>query len=346
MPLSLRITLSLSLFAVVQTIPLQLIPAAAQTIPISGFASDQPGDGDFACSKLNGLVRAQIANGQIASAEAAVNAALASASNPPQGLCAALALHHLAAIMLDSGRLVQAEIDAERALSEFEKLYPPNDLILLRPLHVLCAARLEQRKIGPARQAFTRIQAIPVARPQDRALVSAQAAALFAAEGKAQEAERAYLDTLDALKDAHSLNTANAAVILEDLGSLYTRHRRFDEARCQLDRAQAIFQAAKETVPLDMILLLNLQARLHSELAEWQPAEADLLEALSLARDQPQIEPVLLRSILATYAVILRHTHRGREAQRVETSAAALQAHPAAIVDVSEFLQASKSQKR
>ncbi len=179
-------------------------------------------------------------------------------------------------------------------------------------------------------------------RHEDRALVKNLAATLFVLEQKDGEAEAAFLDGLAAMQQAHRLHSANAAVMMEGLGSLYTRHRRFEEARRELDLASATFHESKETLPVDLILLLNFQAQLHKELAEWHDAENDLLEAMSLARGQPQMDARTVRSLLANYAFVLRHMHRGREARQVEANIAALEHRPSGVIDVAELLQTSK----
>lgn len=344
MPIQSRVALSLALVSVWQLVPTHLV--AAPDIQLEFAADGQADAGDARCKQINAFVKAQVANGKLESAEAAVNAALASASVPPHGVCAAVLLNNLAVIMLDSGRLAEAVRYAERSLNELEKIYRPSNLVLLRPLYTLCAARLEERMLGPARQVFRRIQAIPVVRPEDRALVSSLAATIFAAEHKDSEAEAAYLDALAAMQEANSLNTANAAVMMEGLGNLYMRQRRFKEAQRELDRASTTLHEARDTLPGDAILILNFQALLHEELGEWHDADADLVQAMSIAREHPQLDPSMLKSLLANYAFMLRHMHRRREARRVEANIAAIKNRRSAVVDLAEFVQAAEVQNK
>jgi tetratricopeptide repeat protein len=98
--------------------------------------------------------------------------------------CVGLVLNNLAAIMLSSGRLAQAETFAERSVSILEKSSSRKDPLLLRPLQILSAARFQQNKIGKAREAFRNMQEIPSARLEDQALVHGMAAALLHAEGR------------------------------------------------------------------------------------------------------------------------------------------------------------------
>lgn len=302
--------------------------------------------GDLACTHLNAVVQTQIASGQLKEAETTLSAALARDSSQLEGACAAFAWYDFAIIMLNSHRLPEAEKYAQRALSEFAKRNGPNDPALLKPLHALGTALIDQGMIGPARQTFARMCSIPAVRPEDRALVSGLSAALFAKEGKDREAEREYLATLAALEEAHLIHTANAAVNMEQLGYLYTKQGRFREARRELDRASATFLVSKDTVPVDLIVVLNSQAVLHAKLTEWDAAEANLLHAISLARKEPQTDSGVIKALFTNYAVVLRKTHRRGEARRVEAKVAALQDHSSGLVDVTELLQASGFQNK
>ncbi len=65
-----------------------------------------------------------------------------------------------------------------------EPLLGPENRGLLRPVHVLFSARLDLGKIGKAREALLKMQRIPVARPEERALLHGGEAALLQAEGR------------------------------------------------------------------------------------------------------------------------------------------------------------------
>jgi tetratricopeptide (TPR) repeat protein len=311
----------------------------AGNVIVSGEAESS---GDGHCTQLNHLVVSQVADGETKQAEAALSKALASSSSRREGVCAGLMLNDLAAIMLNSGRLADAETFAERALTALRKSYSSNNPVLLRPFQILCSARFQQGKIGAARRAFEQMRSIPAVRAEDRALVHGLAAPLFAAEDKDREAETEYLAALNALEQAGRIYTADAATAFGALGSLYIRQQRFEEARRTLDRAWGIFTTAKDTVPADLIRLLSIRAGLHTNLAEWRDAETDLRDAISLADHERQMDPVMINSLFTTYALVLRKTHRRRESRYMETRIAALQHEPAAVVDVSELLQRSK----
>jgi hypothetical protein len=134
--------------------------------------------------------------------------------------------------------LADAERLAERSVMILEKAYDSNDVVLLRPLQILAAARFEQGKTAKARDAFKRIQSIRIHRPEDSALVHGTAAVLLEAEGRRPESEAEYLAALHAWEEAGRGETADAGAILTALGSLYTQEQRLAEAPGVGPRAQ------------------------------------------------------------------------------------------------------------
>jgi tetratricopeptide (TPR) repeat protein len=258
--------------------------------------------------------------------------------------CMGLVLNNLAAIMLSSGRLAQAEMFAERSVNILEKSYSRKDPILLRPLQILSAARFQQGYIGKAREAFHRMQAIPSARLQDQALIHGLAAALLQAEGRLKEAESEYFVTINFWEGAGHGNTAGAGTVISQLGSLYMEEHRFEDAHRLLDRAWAIFTAAKDTVAMDRVKLLNNRATLHARQGQWGEAGEDLRVAVLMIDREAHVDPAALATLLDNYAIALRKNHRKREARSIEARASALRDRPAtkALVDVTELLAESK----
>ncbi|MGH9664116.1 MAG: tetratricopeptide repeat protein, partial [Bryobacteraceae bacterium] len=255
-----------------------------------------------ACAALNHIAMTEVANGQLEDAEAALSAALASDPQRPEHACAGLVLNNLAAVMSASGRMAEAETLAVQSLRILEESFPLDDPILLRPLHILAAARLEQGKTAAARQAFKRMQAIHVRRPEDRALVHGMAAVLLHAEGRHKEAEPEYLTALGAWQAAGHGETADAASVLNSLGALYIEEGRFEDARRALDRALAIFATAKDTVPMDRIKILNLCAALQTRQGEWWDAEEKLRQEVSIADRQEHLDLAEIIPVLANLA--------------------------------------------
>ena len=301
-----------------------------------------------ACLELKRTVMTQIANGKLTEGELAVSAVLASGDDHTQDTCAGLVLNHMAAFMSASGRIGDAERLAEQSVLILEKTYPPDDVVLLRPLQILAAARFEQGKTARAREAFRRMLSIRIQGPEESALVHGMAAALLAREGRRPEAEAEYLAAFRAWEEAGQGETADAGTILNALGSLYIEEQRLDEARGMLDRALAIFSRAKDAVPMDRIKLLRVRGVLHAWQGHWREAEQDLQEALSMSDREPWVDQVALRSLLTIYAQVLRKNHHGREARSIEARTRAIQTDrtTAAIVDITDLLPNAKRAKK
>jgi hypothetical protein len=119
-------------------------------------AASQDGEVGNGCADLNRRVIEQATMGQLREAETALAEAMGNSTNRHEPACGGLLLNNLATILYLSGRLAEAEVFAERSVSTLEPVLGPNTTGLLRPLHVLASARLEQGKIGKAREALTK----------------------------------------------------------------------------------------------------------------------------------------------------------------------------------------------
>jgi tetratricopeptide (TPR) repeat protein len=297
------------------------------------------------CESSNQLAVRYVNEGHSQEAESLLLKQLSELERTRSGAeCMGLVLNNLAAIMLSSGRLTQAELFAERSVNTLEGSYSRKDPILLRPLQILSAARFQQGKIGKAREAFQNMQSIPSERLEDQAVVHGLAAALLQAEGKLKEAESEYLVTINAWEGAGHGNTAGAGTVISQLGSLYIEEHRFEDAHRLLDRAWAIFTAASDTVAMDRIKLLNNRATLHARQRQWREAEEDLRLCISMVDREVHVDQAALAMLLDNYAIALRKNHRKREARSIEARSSALRVHPApnAVVDVTELLAESK----
>jgi tetratricopeptide (TPR) repeat protein len=300
------------------------------------------------CVDLHKTAMAQLANGKIAAGELAVSAFLVSADDHTLEVCAGLVLNDMAAFLSVAGRAADAERLAERSVRILEKAYSPDDVMLLHPLQVLAAARFELGKTARAREALKKMQSIRAERPVDQALVHGMAAALLEREGKRPEAESEYLAALRAWEDAGKGESAEAATVLNGLGSLYVEWGRLTESQQVLDRALAIFSSAKDTVPHDYIKLHQVRGVLHAWQGAWREAEDDFREALSVSDREPWVDPIALRLLLNRYAYVLHKNHHGREARSIEKRAAALHTGgtSTAIVDITELFPKPKPSKK
>jgi tetratricopeptide (TPR) repeat protein len=324
---------------------LLLVSTNGQTFGQSLNTSAPTGD---RCVELNRMAMTQVANGKLKEAELALTAFRTSGADQAQPACAGLVLNNMAALVSVSGRSEDGARLAEQAVQTLEKVYPPNDPALLHPLQILAASSFELGMIGKAREAFKRMQSIRMQRPEDHALLYGMAAALSEAEGKPSEAEANYLAALQGWQKAGRGETAEAGAVLGGLGSLYLKEHRLSEARQALDRALAIFSSAKDAVSMDRIKLLKVRGVLRAWQGDWQGAEQDLRDALTLVDREPWVAPLALRELLDNYAAVLRKNNHKREARSIEARAAAIRVDrkAAAIVDITELLPKAKPPKK
>jgi len=275
----------------------------------------------------------------LAEAETALADAVENGANRHEPACRGLLLNNLATILYLSGRLAEAEAIAARSVSALEPALGPDATELLRPLRVLASARLEQGKVGKAREALTKMRRIPLERAEDRMLVRGAAAVLFQAEGRFTESESEFQSALIEWERAGNPAGAEGASLFAGLASLYLAAERLDDAGRVLDRALAALAAAANSVPMDRIRLLQLRATLILRKGNWLQAKGDLEQAIALARSEPRSDPDLPASLMTAYAQLLRKYHRAGEARRIEQSARALRQHltTGKTVDVTEL---------
>lgn len=299
------------------------------------------------CDELDRMVLARTAGGQLDQAESLLSAIPAALVTSSKQSCSGLILTDMAALMLISGRLAEAERFVERSISIFETSNTP-DPVLLRPLQILTTARAGLGKTGKAREALNRMQSIRVERPEGRAMVHTSSAIQLHAEGKRREAEPEYLAALRALEEAQRDDSADAGAVLTGLGSLYIQEGRLEAARRALDRGLEIFGRAKDSVPMDRIKLLNLRAVLLVRQDQWLDAERDLSDAMSIAERESQEDSVAFASLLTNYARVLRRNHHARAARTAENRASVLRGKQTRdlVVDVAEFPVTPESAKR
>lgn len=313
-----------------------------------GQSSNTPAPISDLCAELNQKAMTQVANGNLKEAELALTSLLTSGSAQAQGACAGLVLNNMATLLSISGQTENGARLAEQSIHTLERLYSPNDPALLRPLQVLAAASFELGRVGKAREAFKRMQSIRIQRPEDRALLHGIAAVLSETEGRLRDAEAEFLAALQGWQEAGKGQRADAGAILYGLGSLYIKEDRLSEARQALDRALAIFDSGKDAVSLDRIKLLNIRGVLQARQGDWQGAEQNLREALTMADRERWVDPFTLREVLNNYAVVLRRNNHRREARSIEARGAAIQVdgRSATIVDITELIPKVKPVKK
>ena len=109
-------------------------------------------------------------------------------------ICAGVVSGKVAALLsFYYGRIRDSEAFATRLLDLLQKNVDPDDPMLLRPLHVLAIAGLEQGKLRKAEQAFEQMLQVRAERPEQRGQVHIIGGALRQKQGKWKEAESEYL---------------------------------------------------------------------------------------------------------------------------------------------------------
>jgi len=300
------------------------------------------------CFQLNEAAITQTTGGRLAEARALVLTTKVSADERAQDACTGFVLGNIARAASVSGHTVEAERLAEQSVHILEKLFPLDDWQLLRPLQILAAIRLESGKTAKAKEAVQRLQAVQIKHPEDSAIVHATVGALLQIEGRLAEAEAEYTIALHASEAAGRGESGDTAAILHCLAALLLAEHRLDDARQMLDRSIAIYDRAKDSLPIDQIKLLDLRGILHARLGEWEQSEQDLRDALSMADRQAFIDPAVLRWILGNYSYVLRRNHHRREARSVEARRATLPTEhtTAAVVDLTDLLDEEKAPKK
>jgi hypothetical protein len=300
------------------------------------------------CADLNRAVLNKAANGKLADAEADVKTAMANRKGELRPACEGLMLHNLAALTLMSGSFAEAESLAGRSIAILEAVLGPENAGLLRPLHVLFSARLDQGKIGRARESLLKMQRIQVASPEERALLHGAEAALLQAEGRFSKSESAFRLALTDWQETGKPAGGEVASVLCGLASLYLAQERLNEAADVLHRAVATLNAAADAAPADRLKVLRLRAGVERRQGEWRKAAEDLQEAMNLTLAQREPDSGLLAEIMTEYAEALRREHRRREARAIEKRVAALRAVSEAkgVVDATELLRAAPPRKR
>ena len=294
-----------------------------------------------ACMEFNQRIVDKLASGQLAEAEAALSEP---GTRNESALCIWMTLHNRANMIALSGRLIEAEVLGEQSLRILDKLVSPNDPIRFRPLQLLWSVQMLQGKLGKARQTFQSMRTLRLDMPQDRAMFYGASASQLHGEGRYKEAEQEYFQALAACKEAGRGESAEMATLLVGLGTMQSVQERYSDAVKTLDRAFAIVNSAKDTIPMDLVNILSVRAVLHARLGRWQSAEEDLKSAISIADRDTRLDTDSLKRLLVNYAYVLRKIRRSKEARSIEARAEALQTPgwKNSIVDVSELVDKKK----
>jgi tetratricopeptide (TPR) repeat protein len=303
---------------------------------------------DVTCVDLNQAIVDKVAIGQLAEAEAVASRALETMGGRPEPSCLWSVLHNMANVKALSSRLAEAEVLEEQSLKILDKIYPLDDRLRLRPLHLLWSIQLQQKERGKSRQTFRAMQALRLERPEEHARLYSAAAAQLHAEGQLKEAEAEYHRALAASSEAGRGGTTDVSSVLVELGTVQIDQGRFQEAAKSLDRALTIIQSAQDAVPMDLIQVLRTRAVLYARQGNWQAAAEDQGSAMSMSDRDARLDPAEQILMLDNFAYILRKAHRSKEARSIEARAKTIHAplSTTAVVDVSELADSRKTLRK
>ena len=316
-----------------------IVMILACTWSLSAQEHQRPGVSE--CPPLPPAIQSQAASQGFDEAEKALLSASSGKTDSRGHSCTGELLTNLAMLALTWERHAEATKIAERSVQLLEREYSPNDPVLLRPLCVVASSRFQLGEAAKAREAFHRMQSIPVADPAERLLIDHLAGTLLESEGHYREAESAYRTALFDLEEAGLGEMADAGAVWRALGALYIREQRLDEARGVLDRAVAISSSATDAVAFDRLKALHVRGVLYARQRKWAYAERDLHDALAIADGEPRLDPAVLKPILTDYARVLRKNHHSHDARLIETRIASIPPNRRVheIVDVTELVQ-------
>src|SRR5690348_16143556 len=303
-------------------------------ILVQFLAAGQTSIGEPDCAEIKELVISRAAANRLDQAETAISAAVSQGKY----VCAGVALGNAAALLNFYGRIRDAEAFAARSVDLLRKNVEPDDPMLLRPLHVLAIAQLDQGKFRKAEQAFEQMLQVRVEGAEQRGQVHLTGGVLRQMQGKWKEAESEYLLTYEEWKQLGKAD-ADMATVLNYLGALYITEERLKEASEVLDRGLAILGVAENALPVDRIKLLNLRAVAHARQGEWPQAQEKLRQAIAIAEGAGVSKSLVLRPVLNNYAVALRKNHHRKESRAIESRLSALPRDPVAgaVTDIREL---------
>jgi tetratricopeptide (TPR) repeat protein len=169
----------------------------------------------------------------------------------------------------------------------------------------------------------------------------------YSGQGKDSEAETHYLRALAIFGP----DSSGAATTLNNLGTLYMKRQRWADGRSYLERALAALKKSSNThVPTLVKTLLNLSS-LAILTGRWVEAEELAQRALQTAEGSLGGDHLLVAAALCNHAVVLRKTHRTREAKQVESRAKAILAERAGkdparhAVDFADLVRAARRRR-
>ncbi|SPF55138.1 hypothetical protein SBA4_6970007 [Candidatus Sulfopaludibacter sp. SbA4] len=240
-------------------------------------------------------------------------------------------LTRLGSVYADMGRLRDAENADLRALAAWER-GDPADPERSNALMGLVRVYMELREFAKAeRFGSAAIQIREKAWGPSHSDVGAayvNLAAVYHYERRYPQALEMYQRAIEILSKSGGFE--DAATVRGNLGTLLGAMGRPADAVAEIRQAIATLEVLGPRLRPKLALLLNNLALMDCRMGRWDEAEAAVLRAREIITGVFGPDHSSLGPVLRTYADVLRHTGRKREARQMERSAAALRQEAAA----------------
>lgn len=121
------------------------------------------------------------------------------------------------------------------------------------------------------------------------------------------------------------LNHPNVAITLGNLGTLYTKQGKYDQAELHLKRAFAINELMLGPVHPEVANSLNNLAQCYVMQSKYDLAESLFRQAMTIWEQTSGLQPAKMITTLRNFAYLLRLTKRELEARELNVRARAME---------------------
>jgi tetratricopeptide (TPR) repeat protein len=258
-------------------------------------------------------------------AEWAYNEALSIFSRLPDGtLLQAITLRNLASVYSGEQRYDQALAALRKASKLTAKSKIGGDVLAAQIQNTYGVIYFSQGKLKQAETSLKRaaqLRMAPGTKPNlDLAQSLQNLAVVYQIRGKYQDAENFYTQSLKISEELSGPSHRDLSRILTNFGLLYLKMRRYDDAEIQFRRSLAILE---QTVPQPAALTIQTLhglGKTYLERGNNTGAEAFLVRAVELARQNPSRDPEVL-AVFDTYHDLLQSNGDSETAKQIYAEA-------------------------
>jgi len=222
----------------------------------------------------------------------------------------------------DIGNFAEAERCLSRSLAIWRNLLGTQHVAIARVINRLAALYLETSQVGKAERLDLEswIHLVETNDPQSRDLIPLleNFGTLQSLRGQFPESDRLYQRALDLVTERGASQSAEHAVVLNDLGVACIRSKRYDAAIEPLTAALEIWKQIQGPDGRNTGMTSHSLAIAYEATGRFDEAERLLKHALSIAEKFFGSTSLRTASVLETYARLLRDRKRKPEARRME----------------------------